>query len=233
VGMTSQGTKRRPCSSKKANHGRRPAQQRVRSEIDRCTDTGARNFPDAVNRYTSTGTCEARNKSKGLDGTKTIALVAHDNLKQELIDWARSNREVLLRHNLIATGATGALLHTLLDLPVTKLYIGPLGGDQQLGALIVEGVIDFLIFFWDPLQSHPHDSDVRALLRIAVVWNIPFACNRATADLMISSPCWSTDTSSIPPTTVLMALDTRIHAQRMIPSVSTPRSKVRRAINET
>jgi methylglyoxal synthase len=141
-----------------------------------------------------------------LEGTKTIAIVAHDNLKQDLVDWARFHRDRLIQHNLIATGATGALLHALLDLPVTKLHSGPLGGDQQLGALIVEGAIDFLIFFWDPLQSQPHDADVRALLRIAVVWNVPFACNRATADLMVSSPCWSASSSSIPSTTMIMTL---------------------------
>lgn len=132
-------------------------------------------------------------------------MIAHGNHKQDLVDWARSNRDVLTQHNLVATGATGALLHTRLDLPVTKLYSGPLGGDQQLGALIVEGAIDFLIFFWDPLQSHPHDADVRALLRIALVWNVPFACNRATANLMISSPYWPANKNSTLPTPLLTA----------------------------
>jgi methylglyoxal synthase len=117
-----------------------------------------------------------------------IALVAHDNKKRDLVEWARYNRAFLARHELCATGTTGTLLERELDLPVVKLQSGPLGGDQQLGALIAEGKVDFLFFFWDPLEPQPHDPDVKALLRLAIVWNIPIACNRATADFMVSSP---------------------------------------------
>ncbi len=119
---------------------------------------------------------------------KRIALVAHDNKKGDLLEWARFNRDLLAEHLICSTGTTGALLERELDIPVTKLQSGPLGGDQQIGAKIADGEIDFLFFFWDPLEPHPHDPDVKALLRIAVVWNVPIACNRASADFMVSSP---------------------------------------------
>lgn len=119
---------------------------------------------------------------------KRIALIAHDNCKLDLLEWARYNRGTLAHHELFATGTTGSLLAAELSLPVTRFRSGPLGGDQQVGAAIVEGKIDFVIFFWDPLEPHPHDVDVKALLRIAVVYNIPISCNRSSADFMLSSP---------------------------------------------
>jgi methylglyoxal synthase len=119
---------------------------------------------------------------------KKIALVAHDNKKRDLLEWAKYNRDLLAEHKIFATGKTGAILEEQLGFSIHRLQRGPLGGDQQIGAKIVSNEIDFLIFFWDPLEPQPHDPDVKALLRVAVVWNIPIACNRASADFMISSP---------------------------------------------
>jgi len=122
-----------------------------------------------------------------MEQEKKIALVAHDNKKMDLLEWAKFNRELLASHTLYATGTTGITLESELGLEINKLQSGPLGGDQQIGAKIVSNEVNFLIFFWDPLEPMPHDPDVKALLRMAVVWNIPIACNRASADFMISS----------------------------------------------
>ena len=131
-----------------------------------------------------------------MEEIKNIALVAHDNRKKDLIEWIEWNYTSIIRHKLICTGTTGALVEKALrkklekadeDFHIVKLKSGPLGGDQQLGAMITEGKVDVIIFLWDPMQPHPHDVDVKALLRIAVLYNVPIACNRATADFIISS----------------------------------------------
>ncbi len=120
--------------------------------------------------------------------TKRIALVAHDNMKREMLEWATEHKDELKNHTLIATGSTGKLIADNTGLTLERMRSGPLGGDQQIGARISDGGIDVLLFFWDPLEPQPHDPDIRALLRIAVVWNIPVACNRASADFILSSP---------------------------------------------
>jgi methylglyoxal synthase len=119
---------------------------------------------------------------------KNIALIAHDSRKADLLGWAAFNRDTLAQHRLFATGTTGGLIASSLGLEVTRFRSGPLGGDQQMGARISEGELDIVIFFWDPLLTQPHDVDIKALLRIAVVYNLPIACNRATADFLVSSP---------------------------------------------
>jgi len=122
---------------------------------------------------------------------RRIALVAHDNRKDDLLAWAAFNVDTLMRHRLVATGTTGSLLHEQLELAVERVQSGPLGGDLQIGAQIVEGAIDMLVFFWDPLEPQPHDPDVKALLRITVLLDVPTACNRSTADYLISSPLFA------------------------------------------
>jgi methylglyoxal synthase len=123
-----------------------------------------------------------------MQNVKNIVLIAHDSRKKDLIEWVEYNRDVLREHRLFATGTTGALIAAREDLDITRFKSGPLGGDQQVGARISDGDLDILIFFWDPLEPQPHDPDVKALLRIAVLYNIPTACNRATADFLVASP---------------------------------------------
>jgi len=129
--------------------------------------------------------------SARIGGQRHIALVAHDNMKADLADWSAHNRDLLARHRIYATGTTGRILQDRLERPVDLFLSGPLGGDQQIGAAIAEGVIDALVFFWDPLEPQPHDPDVKALLRIATLWNIPVASNRTTADMIVTSPLFT------------------------------------------
>lgn len=131
---------------------------------------------------------------------KTIALVAHDNKKKELIEWTKYNKKRMAEFEIYATGTTAQLIEQEIDVKVNHLQSGPLGGDQQIGALITEGKVDILIFFWDPLQPLPHDPDIKALLRLAVLWNIPLACNRTTADFLFASPLLTNSYEVVRPT---------------------------------
>ncbi|QCX54035.1 methylglyoxal synthase [Elizabethkingia sp. JS20170427COW] len=136
---------------------------------------------------------------KTLPERKTIALVAHDNKKEDLLNWIDVHADKLQMHNLVATGTTGRLISEKLGVNVQRVLSGPLGGDQQLGSMIAEKKIDIVIFFWDPMESQPHDSDVKAFLRLCVVWNVPMACDPATADFILSSPYMCTEYQAMVP----------------------------------
>src|SRR5436189_1196593 len=136
---------------------------------------------------------------RNLNSCKRIALVAHDHKKDEIIEWAIFNKTTLTKHRLYAIGTTGTLLENALDQSITKLLSGPLGGDQQIGAMIAEGKLDVLIFFWDPMEAQPHDPDIKALLRVAATWNIPIACDRSTADFILTSPLMQEEYEAILP----------------------------------
>ena len=155
-------------------------------------------------------------KQISMEPDKRIALVAHDNKKRDLVEWAKFNRDLLAHHEIYATGTTGDMLERELGFSINKLQSGPLGGDQQVGAMIVNDEINFLIFFWDPIEPMPHDPDVKALLRMAAVWNIPIACNRASADFMISSPLMDSLYDRIIP-------DYEGYRKRNIPALDTAR----------
>ena len=151
--------------------------------------SGGMTSPDEYSHFgLSAGVSPSDNGKIRVLAQKRIALVAHDDRKGDLLEWAEYNRDILADHILYATGTTGRLLGERLELPVTCFQSGPLGGDQQIGALIASGRLDMLIFFWDPMSPQPHDSDVKALVRLAVLWDIPIACNRTSADYLITSP---------------------------------------------
>src|ERR1700748_1074680 len=158
-------------------------------------------FPDlsGVTSIQTNNTLRMQTPVRKMSGSKRIAMGAHDNKKNELIEWAVYNKGALSQHRLSGTGTTGTLLEQALGQPVSKFLTGPLGGDQQIGARIAEGKIDMLIFFWDPMEAQPHDPDIKALLRLAVAWNIPFACDRATADFIFTSPLMQEDYTITPP----------------------------------
>ena len=137
--------------------------------------------------------------SKKLKARKRIALIAHDHKKEELIEWVITNKDTLLQHELFATGTTGKMAEAALNYHVKKLLSGPLGGDQQIGSMIATGDIDMVIFFWDPMEAQPHDTDVKALLRLCAVWNIPMACDRATADFIMTSPFMNQEYEAVIP----------------------------------
>lgn len=155
--------------------------------------TASRASRSALTLPTTISTTEAPHMDQLLPPRMTIALVAHDHCKPDLLEWAEYNRAALVQHDLVATGTTGGMLRHELGIEVRCLKSGPLGGDLQIGAMLADGDVDLLIFFWDPLQPQPHDPDVKALLRMATLQNIPAACNRATADFLISSPLASSD----------------------------------------